>query len=259
MAPMILLIFFFNFAFANHPTSAVRLPQEDYKKYFYHPPIHGSKQFNSAQDLASDLGDEPWQTLPMTLLTASQLQKIFDGLYDYRPAVDQNGFARRLTWRYPDDGCYARSAIMQSRLRAGGINLFQQIFVFGNLIAASDDHPARQVYWWYHVAPVVRTQEGFFVLDPTLNSRGPLTLNSWLGRMIQYRGEVKVSLCSPATYLPSSDCQAKTPIEYARAMDEFKNTYFGLEWARLEYLGKDPKQELGLWRLQPSNQDLTTY
>src|SRR5690606_38024642 len=62
----------------------------------------------------------------------SDLQKAFSYVRDLRFLSDNvNNLMRRSTWLYPDDGCFARSAMMVGQL-ASQVQL-AKIFVFGEL------------------------------------------------------------------------------------------------------------------------------
>lgn len=251
---MIFIQLLLSFSLAASAPSAYRTPQSDYRVYFKRATSHRTDEGDSVLDRSQDILNEPWKNLKTISLTTTDLQKIFLSLKEHRPAQDKEARARRLPWQYPDDGCYARSAMMQSRLRASGIEGFQQIFIFGNLHAATPYHPSKQVSWWYHVAPIVKTPHGVYVIDPTMDTQGPLKVENWYRRMLHNSMDAKISLCDPASYSPESDCQAKTAIEVSSAIEEFREVYFELEWERVENLGRDPEAELGPFPSTHSNQ-----
>jgi hypothetical protein len=173
-----------------------------------------------------------------------ELHSLFTDLRDHRPAFDEQQRARRIPWLYPDDGCYARSALSQIRLSARGQKTFKQIFVFGNLSLKTPNHPRGLVTWWYHVAPLIKTRQGVFVLDPAVEPRKPLVLEEWLNRFLPNTFDVKVSVCAPSSYSPDSACFPEEEIEYPRAIKAVTEEYFPLEWSRLHHLGRDPQLEL---------------
>ncbi|MEY4616979.1 MAG: hypothetical protein RJB66_1939 [Pseudomonadota bacterium] len=245
MAAMMLFHLLVSFALAHSPLSAVRDPQKDYRTYLRHTISRGASTGETVLDRAEDLNTNPWLKLRPTNYNQNKLQLLFNHLRDHRPTTDKENRSRRLPWLYPDDGCYAKSAMMQSRIKAGGQEGFHQIFLFGNLFAATPNHPAKQVSWWYHVAPIVRTTEGVFVLDPTLDPLQPLKVEHWISRMIHFTQEAKVSLCEPASFTPESECFSKGPIDVPGATEEIREVYFDLEWERIHHLGRNPEQELG--------------
>jgi hypothetical protein len=188
---------------------------------------------------------EPWKKLPLSPIDPPTLQTLFKTLRDAQPLVDSSGRGRRATWLYPDDGCYARSAIAQKTLEAEAQGQFQQIFLFGNLVLKTKNHPHGKVQWWYHVAPVIHTSFGVYVMDPALDALQPMRINAWIDRLMSNRKDGKVSLCSAATFSPDSYCTSADAIEYDRAVTEELDVYLDLEWERLEDLGRNPNKELG--------------
>jgi hypothetical protein len=122
---------------------------------------------------------------------------------------------------------------------------FKQIFVFGNLMAETNNHPSGQVSWWYHVVPIVKTSFGVFVFDPALEATHPLLIDQWLERILPNETDAKVSVCTPATYSPEHICQSSEPIENEKATNEETEVYLDLEWTRLSDLGRNPEKELG--------------
>lgn len=245
MGPMFLLFFFINLTFAFHTPSPVRLPEEDYNSIIQRRIKGDSTTGTTALELSENINQAPWLNMPESPLNLFEIKRLFRDIRDHRPTRDDRDVPRRLAWLYPDDGCYARSAVAQSRALFSGYRNFKQIFVFGNLTAKTENHPKGRVYWWYHVAPIVRIPMGVYVLDPTLDANQPLEVEAWLDRILPSRNDAQVSLCQPATLIPDSDCKTTDPVHYQDAIETHKTSLFKLEWQRILSLGRNPEIELG--------------
>lgn len=114
----------------------------------------------------------------------------FVKIRDMRYFTDEkaSGFLRRITWLYPDDGCWTRASAMAKDFFGPKDNLLNQLprpaklFVFGNLCVNTDNSPNGAVEWWYHTAPIVRDAETGkeYVLDPSINPNAPTLLEDWM-------------------------------------------------------------------------------
>lgn len=153
------------------------------------------------------------------------------------------GRERRTSWLYPDDGCYARAALAVKNLFQEDITVPDKIFVFGNLRLKTRNSLRGYVTWWYHVAPIVKVEDEYFVLDPSVHSSEPLPLKNWLSR-IGNISKLKVAICSSGTYGPRSNCGRKTDGKETAARNA-QGKYLNLEWNRLINLGRNPERELG--------------
>lgn len=242
---IITFLFFLNISFAKTPTSAVRHPHENYIDFLKDTTRAESPELETAVSARKDLHTQPWMNMPVNDVDPLMLQDLFEKIRDDRPLKDTRGNLRRLTWLYPDDGCYARSAMVQKKLETKPYRGFQQIFIFGNLTLATQNHPTGQVSWWYHVAPIIRTDFGFFVFDPAIQPTHPLPLEKWLNQFVTSRMDTRVSICSHSTYMPDSLCITSEPIEYSSAYREESETYLELEWQRIKHLGRNPEKDLG--------------
>jgi hypothetical protein len=150
---------------------------------------------------------------------------------------------RRITWMYPDDGCYARASLINQNLTQMGVVSPTKIFVYGDLLAQTPNTTSGTVSWWYHVAPVVTDGKENYVLDPSLEPLRPLTVREWLERM----GDpitMRVSVCSSDSYTPYSPCLTPEPDEDDTAMED-QVLFLSLERYRLYELGRDVDRELG--------------
>lgn len=245
MGTMIFLILILNLALAKTPLSAVRSADQDYKSILRGAAEPGDPQSDSALSSTEDVFNQPWLKLTESEMDPVTLQSLFEEVRDLQPLKDENKNPRRLTWLYPDDGCYARSAMAQQQLKTRGQGQFQQIFVFGNLVAETNNHPSGQVNWWYHVVPIIKTSFGTFVFDPALEPNHPLLIDQWIDTIMPHRFDAKASLCAPATYSPEDICKTKGAIKEEAAIHDETEVYLDLEWSRLSNLGRDPKKELG--------------
>lgn len=180
-----------------------------------------------------------WSGVPE--IAAPDLERLFQNVRDKRLLTDGKGRARRLTWLFPDNGCFARAEMMNDEAGRLGFVKPAKIFVFGNLQVRTDFHPDGLVTWWYHVAPVVRVGADVFVLDPSMDSYRPLPVGEWVRRM---DSAVDVSICSPHSYDPDSLCDFKAGSQAHRAVQD--ESYFLIEeWNRILDLGRNPDYDLG--------------
>lgn len=153
-------------------------------------------------------------------------------------------FPRRITWLYPDDGCWARAATADLKYAELGYPMPSKVFAFGNLSVKTKNSPWGGVGWWYHVAPAVSYAGTAYVLDPAIEPKRPLTLADWIGLMSDDPKTVNVAICAPGTYGPGSDCATTHTRDNAHGPGEEKY-YLFWEWIRLLILGRKPVQELG--------------
>ncbi len=151
-------------------------------------------------------------------------------------------FVRRSTWLYPDDGCFARAALMGQNLEKSNITRPGKIFIFGNLRVKSPNSPTGGVSWWYHVVPIIMIGEKPVIFDPAINPQHPLFLKDWIMTMTGDPNSVKLSVCDPTTYGPSSPCSVKS-LDDGALSDQLH--YLSGEWTRIVELKRDPTQELG--------------
>ncbi|MCB0378695.1 MAG: hypothetical protein KDD33_09400, partial [Bdellovibrionales bacterium] len=150
---------------------------------------------------------------------------------------------RRITWLYPDDGCYYRAGLFVDKARELGFEAPSRVFVFGNLTVKTNNHPDGEVSWWYHTAPIVRLGSEVFVLDPAIQPQEPLPIADWILTQVPKLSEVSVSYCSGDTYGPHSACD---PSQLLTSESVSRSLYFfQWEWDRQEDLGRDPEKVLG--------------
>ncbi|MFN8791666.1 MAG: protein-glutamine glutaminase family protein [Bdellovibrionales bacterium] len=151
---------------------------------------------------------------------------------------------RRISWMYPDDGCYVRAEMMTSQAEMRGWPSMKKLFIFGNLAAQTRNTPEGVVRWWYHVAPVVRTGDKVWVLDPSLDFQKPLGVIEWRNRM-RAEGDLPehFSLCDAHTFDPDFACQNPKRRNYDGVVG-WQKIFLEEEWRRILELGRDPYREL---------------
>lgn len=174
------------------------------------------------------------------------MQKSFEAVRDerYLYTNDLPEFARRISWLYPDDGCFARAAMAASKLIEWKIPPVNKIFIFGNLRVQTENSPHGQVTWWYHVAPLVSVDGEAFVLDPAISPNEPLPLKSWVETQTSDVMSVKLSVCKTDAYVPGDSCQSPSARDSQDAPGD-QNEYLGMEWSRTVDLERDPYKVLG--------------
>lgn len=99
------------------------------------------------------------------------------------------GYPRRISWLFPDNGCFARAEQVIGMetdparkpfklwaLDTSGMNQLEVI---------TDNHPSGQVNWTWHVVPLVLNSANQpIVFDAALNPCGPLFWEDWLALMV---------------------------------------------------------------------------
>lgn len=178
------------------------------------------------------------------LKDSSQLSFLFDFVRDTKFILrsPQTHFDRRLSWLFPDDGCYVRAEIAAYQLGLQGISPVK-IFAFGNLQVKTSNHPDGVVRWWYHVVIGYRLNQQVYVIDPAIEPRGPLTLQDWNLLMDGAREKFEYSICSARTYEPDDLCDKPTVTDYS-SVYQSQIDFLGQEWDRLTELNRDPNDEL---------------
>lgn len=156
---------------------------------------------------------------------------------------DKPDFARRISWLYPDDGCYSRAAMTGIKLEQEHLVRPAKIFAFGDLMIQTPYSTKGVVYWWYHVAAAVNYMGSIYVIDPALKSDGPILVDEWYSKM-GAADTLTAVVCSKYTYDPLDFCVSATAKNDALARrDQAK--FLGLEWVRVIKLGYEAKEILG--------------
>lgn len=171
------------------------------------------------------------------------LENQFKYVRDTRFISDEN-FPRRLTWLYPDDGCYARAEMVSQKIIAQNFTEPKKIFVFGNLVAKTTNSSSGSVRWWYHVAVIYRVGTTAYVVDPALNPQKPMTLAEWNKAVGGGEANLQYAICSHDTFDPDADCYNPRPMSATQAESEQRG-FLQDEWERLLDLNRNPEKELG--------------
>ncbi len=176
------------------------------------------------------------------------LMKIFTYLRDTRFVHNPESpkSQRRLSWMYPDDGCFVRAEIMSTMVEKQNWLSMKKIFIFGDLAARTRNTREGVVRWWFHVAPVLRTGNEVWVLDPSLNYERPLKVLEWKKAMEveSTSQETKnFALCEPHTFDPDDSCFKPQGFNF-NGITGMQKDLQNLEWQRVIQLGRDPYKEL---------------
>lgn len=174
-----------------------------------------------------------------------KLKEVFKYIRDFRfiDDPDHPSDLRRITWLFPDDGCYARAALAMDLVRNSGLALPKKVYIFGNLRVKTPNMPAGKTGWIYHVAPIVSVNKVNYVLDPALEPRRPLTLSEWMYKMVKNEKDARIAICSENTYIPGQSCLNSTAEDGASAYAD-QTEYLPEEWNNLIKMNRDPAKEL---------------
>ena len=185
----------------------------------------------------------------------------FEKIRDIRYFSDaqQKNFPRRISWLYPDDGCWTRAAAAIKDLFGPLKNRFNnfsrpsKIFVFGDLCVNTDNSKNKAVSWWYHTAPIIqdaRTKQ-IYILDPAVNPYKPLTLRAWITEITSETGACAKSeshiesfnICNGYATTPNDSCRGKYQNEIRSVLTQ--SIFQKYERDRQTELGRDANAVLG--------------
>lgn len=172
------------------------------------------------------------------------LEAFFRLTRDERFLKDEKEFNRRITWLYPDDGCFARAALVIQKAQELGLPLPNRVFLYGDLEAYTPNAPGFSVTWWYHTAPIVSVKGQLYVLDAAINPDKPLKIEEWTDRQIRTGLPRTLTFCSPYTYDPRTPCVNAQTDPGSKAQAEIKY-FLPREWRRQTELNRDPLEVLG--------------
>jgi hypothetical protein len=204
---------------------------------------------SNTDDKSVDDSQVPLSEADFTKIPSSEFQQIkefFEKSRDLRFIADRDhkNFSRRITWLYPDDGCFARAGLLIQHAVDWKLILPWKIFVFGDLTLQTSNNPKGQVSWWFHVAPIIRSEDSkLWVLDPSVHPDAPVELDSWIDKLGD-KNSVKVSVCTSFAYGVENSCENSTAADNSVAL---KNQMYFLywEWQRQLTLGRVPENVLG--------------
>ena len=203
----------------------------------------------SAYEMSRGLTETNSSKAPV--LSMNQIAAAFSIARDTRFITDPSraNFARRASWLYPDDGCFARADVTGRELQKLGFKRPSKVFAFGSLEMPTRNSPEGVVYWWYHVALAYRTDSGNLlsqvqVIDPAGKTDAPLSLTEWAGQFSADLSGITFSICAPDAYEPGDDCASPMHSSGKRATHD-EHEFLNLEWERQSELGRVPEQVLG--------------
>lgn len=221
---------------------ALRRHQERYRKN--HPEegtLAGTAQKNQVAVTQADLADVP-------VWSDADIAEHFEASRDLRfmTTADRPSFQRRLSWLYPDDGCFARAELVNAKAQEAGKVRPYRLFSFGSLTVQTTNHPRGRVTWWYHTVPIVKSAASreVMVLDAAIDPRKPIPWKDWLLKQVTNLDNVKVSVCDGNAYSPSSPCTGSAA-QTSSALRSQQTGYLLREWDRQVALARDPNQVLG--------------
>ncbi len=251
---------------ASSTRSAARRPGEDWEAAYartaaLNPPVASAFFGRTAKEAAVPLALLDDSSVP-EWSGAAQLKAGFTAARDPR-FIPTRVMMRRVSWLFPDDGCWIRAELAALRLAKAEFPRPAKVFAFGNLVVASPnagtsppiinqpfaaldldgDGGVRTVRWAWHVAPIVRVGNVRYVIDPAIEPMRPLPLREWLLRMVPSVADVKVAICSPYTAYAQDGCEAPPADEAATVREQ--REYLAKEWGRQVDLGRDPRAVLG--------------
>lgn len=150
---------------------------------------------------------------------------------------------RKLSWKYPDDGCFVRAELMARFIKERRMPPTMKIFVFGDLAVRTPNSPEGVVRWWYHVAPIYRVGRNVYVLDPSIEPRRPVLIQEWRERVSLESQARNFALCSQHTFDPYDSCFAPVGLSFENLVYQ-QQSFLNYEWDRILRLGRDPYVEL---------------
>jgi hypothetical protein len=153
---------------------------------------------------------------------------------------------RRISWMYPDDGCYTRAEQIVGQAGDAGKARPYKLFAFGSLRVYTPNTASGLITWWYHVVPIVKNGAGeVIVLDPSIETCRPLRWKDWLALMtdnlsnFDLGGEWGVTVADPNAYVPGSLVTGE-PSHRTESLNSQQGGFLNLEWNRQVSLGRDP-------------------
>lgn len=240
--------------FANPLFSQKRFPGETYEqavqRFFMQlsildeqPP--GESAFETKVKM--DEVDDAFKKRIPEFATFESLKQAFEWSRDERFISDPEfqNFQRRISWLYPDDGCFARAQVAQKMIRDHfeGSDL-GKVFIFGNLSVKTKNSPDGEVEWWYHVVPAARIGNEVWVLDAAIEPKKLLKLEEWIATMVPQDEDFSINFCKNESYSPPDSCLKPDDMSMEDALLD-QSFYLRSERDRLIELKRDPDEELG--------------
>lgn len=237
-------------AYRDHHESWQKAAERNSLPQFFRikDPVDSNK---SVYDSAEKYDDLNKNSIPEYSGRYEDLEGLFKQFRDLRYLNDPKipDFLRRISWLYPDDGCFARAQNLGLLIQSLPLQFkFSKMFIFGNLYAATKNNPNGYVTWWYHVAVTFRMGTEVFIFDPSLSPDRPLLLEDWSKLMVNDPAQLpnlKYSICHASSYVPGSLCNGDGVNLNQESVRSQLNSYLRAERSRLNSLGRDADQELG--------------
>lgn len=178
--------------------------------------------------------------------THQELINVFHLVRDSRFLATKNNpdFLRRITWLYPDEGCFARAALGGIKADDADVTRPAKIFAFGRLQVKTPFSPEGSVSWWFHVALVIGYMGDYYVIDPAIDQHAPMPVYEWYETMSYDTRKLTGVVCNQYTYSALDDCFNATSKSDARAESD-ESSFLDDEWQRVKALGFDPNLILG--------------
>lgn len=256
-------------AVSSHIPSAQRAEHSDWKSVL-----------KNKQSLKMTFGDSivstavPWSNVSekAKVLNRSNAWRNYETINDNFKIIrdtrifhdgNEKNFLRRLSWLYPDDGCWTRAAAavksffgpLQNNQVVNHFSRPAKVFVFGNLCVNSPNSPKGAVSWWYHTAPIIRDQKTgeSYVLDPAVDPKKPLLIATWIKNITSRDGacarnvaatDVRINVCEAYGVSPYDNCATADLNREARETIG-QEDYLSHEKERQLVLGRDPHAVLG--------------
>lgn len=248
-------LFASSIAYAEYrPLSHSRLPNESWEDAFKRYEKEGRLPFlgaSKAKSKTSVMGSRvKFEELDISTVpewnSVEELEEVFQRVRDlrYLEADRDPAFPRRISWLYPDDGCFARAAMARQQIEDQWGHRLAKLFSFGNLSVETTNHPSGRVDWAWHVVPAARVGDVLYVMDPAIDPHRLLTAEQWALKQVKKLKNASFTICNSYAYVPEGACLDATAEEEAEALED-QRQYLGYEWRRIERMKRDPEKELG--------------
>lgn len=257
---LLIFIIFSSAAIAQRPyMSAVRKSHESYSEASRRSKanlpraikIQMSKTAETVESAAVAYADLNFKYIPELTPSAylTQGMKLFERIRDQRNIARKTSFPRRLSWTYPQDGCFMRAEIMKNQFLEKKFSV-KKAFIFGNLNVKTPFSSSGSVSWWFHVAPIFRVGNKVYITDPAISPFKPITLEKWALQQTGDIKNVKIAICHEDAAFPSDSCASPRGYDRDRLTSDAKY-YLKREASNLQSIGYDFQKELGdhpYWR-----------
>jgi len=245
--------------------SAVRSANESWKTIAYpDAELFTHRETNFPQPLSALNSSKAYSQVDFdtvqSLFDETEANDLFNFVRDAQfldDGIKETDFERRISWLYPDDGCFVRAAMMSRLLTEQGLSSPQRIFVFGDLTVETKNSIFGYVNWWYHTALITRVDDQLLVWDPALNPEAPIELSQWLSLQTKDLSSLQVAICDPGTYGPKDQCQNNEFLSRPGHLRSQKR-FLRREWRRQRHLGNDPMallNEFPPWRTPKTDEE----